>query len=63
MIVATFALDGPQRCSGLEVVQYSPASLHDEFGQDFELVDSVSEVHHTPSGGEQKFMYCCCRRN
>jgi hypothetical protein len=63
VIVATFALDGPSRCSGLDVVRYSPDSLHSEFGQDFELVRSVAETHHTPFATEQKFVYCYCRRN
>jgi SAM-dependent methyltransferase len=62
VIVATFAVDGPSRCSGLDVVRYSPESLQAEFGSDFELVDRVEETHHTPAGAEQKFMYCCCRR-
>ena len=62
VIVATFAVDGPSRCSGLDVVRYSPESLHAEFGSDFELVDRAEETHHTPAGAEQKFMYCCLRR-
>jgi ubiquinone/menaquinone biosynthesis C-methylase UbiE len=62
VIVATFALDGPFRCSGLDVIRYSPTSLHDEFGPDFELVDSTSEAHQTPFGTEQKFIYCYCRK-
>ena len=62
VIVASFALDGPQRCSGLDVMRYSPDSLHHEFGQGFALIDSATEIHHTPFGTEQKFMYCFCRR-
>lgn len=61
-IVATFALDGPKRCSGLDVVRYSPESLGSELGQQFELVESRPEIHRTPSGGEQKFVYCVFRR-
>ena len=61
IIVATFAPDGPERCSGLDVVRYGPQSLHDEFGGDFELVESTRETHHTPFGTEQKFIYCYCR--
>jgi 2-polyprenyl-3-methyl-5-hydroxy-6-metoxy-1,4-benzoquinol methylase len=61
IIVATFASDGPERCSGLEVARYDPQSLHDEFGTDFELLDSTREEHHTPFGTEQKFIYCYCR--
>jgi ubiquinone/menaquinone biosynthesis C-methylase UbiE len=62
VIVAAFAPDGPERCSGLEVVRYSPESLHSEFGEDFEVIDSARETHHTPFGTEQKFIYCYCRR-
>ena len=61
IILATFAPDGPERCSGLDVVRYSPESLHKEFGGNFELVDSTRETHHTPFGTEQKFIYCYCR--
>jgi len=63
VIVATFAPDGPERCSGLEVVRYSPESLHGEFGDDFELIDSTHQTHQTPFGTEQKFIYCYCRRH
>jgi 2-polyprenyl-3-methyl-5-hydroxy-6-metoxy-1,4-benzoquinol methylase len=62
VIVATFAPDGPDQCSGLDVVRYSPESLHDEFGAGFEIVDSTRETHHTPFGTEQKFIYCYCRK-
>jgi len=63
VIVATFASDGPERCSGLEVARYDPQSLHSEFGTDFELLDSTREEHQTPFGTEQKFMYCYCRKH
>ena len=63
VIVATFAPDGPERCSGLEVMRYSPESLHSEFGEDFEIVNSTRETHHTPFGTEQKFIYCYCRKH
>jgi|SRR6185436_17457676 len=62
VIVATFGLEGPLRCSGLDVVRYSPDSLHDEFGDSFELVDTTCELHQTPFGTEQKFIYCYCRK-
>jgi len=60
VIVATFGLEGPMRCSGLDVVRYSADSLHDEFGDDFQLIDKTTESHHTPSGTEQQFVYCYC---
>jgi ubiquinone/menaquinone biosynthesis C-methylase UbiE len=62
VIVATFAPDGPDHCSGLEVVRYSPESLHDEFGADFDLANNTRETHHTPFGTDQKFIYCYCRK-
>jgi hypothetical protein len=62
MLVATFAEDGPTRCSGLPVARYSAAALHDEFGPAFELVSSAREQHVTPTGERQAFTYCLCRR-
>jgi ubiquinone/menaquinone biosynthesis C-methylase UbiE len=62
VIIATFALDGPQECSGLDVMRYNPESLQHEFGDDFELVDDLRESHHTPFNTEQRFIYCQCRK-
>ncbi len=62
MIIATFASDGPDRCSGLPTMRYSPESLAREFGQQFTLVESRTEAHRTPAGKEQKFVYCWFRR-
>jgi 2-polyprenyl-3-methyl-5-hydroxy-6-metoxy-1,4-benzoquinol methylase len=62
VIVATFASDGPDHCSGLEVARYEPEGLHDEFGVDFVLLDSTHEEHNTPFGTTQKFIYCYCRK-
>jgi len=62
VIVATFAEDGPLKCSGLEIVRYRPDTLHREFGAGFELMKSAKEVHHTPAGADQNFVYCYCRR-
>ena len=60
-IVATFAADGPTRCSGLEVARYSPDSLYAEFGADFQLHMSERQTHFTPWGSSQAFTYCVCR--
>ena len=56
-IVATFALDGPDHCSGLPVMRYSPESLVRELGEDFELIESRPHVHYTPWGLAQSFQY------
>ena len=61
VLVATFADDGPTRCSGLPVARYSADALHHEFGSTFRLVESVREEHVTPSGAKQAFVYCLCR--
>lgn len=63
VIIATFAPDGPDHCSGLEVVRYSPEGLHHEFGAGFLLVDSLRETHQTPFGTAQNFIYCYCRKD
>ena len=62
VLVATFAEDGPDHCSGLPVVRYSAEGLHSEFGNDFQLIKSEHEDHRTPRGAEQSFLYCLCRR-
>jgi ubiquinone/menaquinone biosynthesis C-methylase UbiE len=62
VIVATFAEDGPNQCSGLPVMRYRADELHAEFGEAFALLNHQKEAHHTPSGKVQQFVYCYCRR-
>lgn len=62
VIVATFADDGPEKCSGLPVMRYSPDQLHAEFGAPFTLLQQEREEHCTPWGSVQKFVYCLCRK-
>lgn len=62
VVIATFALDGPTRCSGLEVVRYSPESLHSEMGGEYELRGSIEEAHRTPTGSTQNFVYSLFQR-
>jgi ubiquinone/menaquinone biosynthesis C-methylase UbiE len=60
VLVATFDEHGPERCSGLNVIRYSPEELHAQFGAPFRLLRSVHEDHLTPMGTTQKFVYCLC---
>jgi SAM-dependent methyltransferase len=60
VIVATFGPEGPPKCSGLDVMRYDADSLHGEFGHRFRLVESSQEMHRTPFGTEQQFLYCYC---
>ena len=62
VIVATFGENGPTQCSGLPVVRYNPESLHDAFGGGFNLIEHKEEIHHTPAGKTQQFVYCYCRK-
>lgn len=61
VIVSTFGPEGPTRCSGLEVMRYDAESLHSEFGGRFRLVESSKELHQTPFGTTQQFLFCYCR--
>lgn len=56
-IIATFAPDGPEKCSGLPVARYSPTSLAKTVGSGFSLVAHQSYLHHTPWGSQQSFQY------
>jgi len=58
LIMATFSLNSPPKCSGLPVVRYSPKSLHYELGNNFNLVKSYTENHVTPSEVSQNFIFC-----
>jgi len=58
VIVSTFGPEGPTRCSGLDVVRYDAESLRGEFGKRFRLVESSTELHRTPFGTTQQFLYC-----
>lgn len=62
VIVATFGPGGPLQCSGLDVMRYAPDALHAEFGAPFQLLKHETEIHHTPAGKEQEFVYCYCVR-
>jgi SAM-dependent methyltransferase len=61
-IIATFALDGPERCSGLAVVRYDPVSLGQTLGRTFQLVDTRRHAHATPWGSNQSFQFSVFRR-
>jgi ubiquinone/menaquinone biosynthesis C-methylase UbiE len=63
VMVATFGLDGPEKCSGLPVARYDAGGIHAVFGDTFEKVDEATEHHETPWGSTQSFVYCFCRRS
>lgn len=62
VILATFAPDGPERCSGLPVRRYGVEALAAELGPGFSLVDQMREIHVTPTGAAQPFTWTAFRR-
>jgi SAM-dependent methyltransferase len=62
VILATFGLDGPEQCSGLPIERYGPESLRGALGPDFGAIAFEEEVHRTPAGGSQHFLYGHFRR-
>ena len=63
VIIGTFALDGPERCSGLPVVRHDAASLAAVLGPSFAPVESRNEAHNTPFGTVQRFQFSRFRRS
>lgn len=58
LVIATFAPNGPEKCSGLPVNRYDCAGLWNILGQNFELLLSDREIHQTPFHTQQAFSYC-----
>ncbi len=62
VVVATFADDGPEMCSGLPVQRYTEQDLVAAMGESFTPVATQREEHVTPSGGTQSFVWVVARR-
>ena len=62
LVIGTFSEDGPKKCSGLEIRQYSEASMTAQFEADFERIKCYQEDHKTPSGKDQNFLYCIFKK-
>ena len=62
LVISTFSLDGPEKCSGLPIQRYDAKALGVEFGENFTLLRELNEVHTTPWGNPQKFAYAVFRR-
>jgi ubiquinone/menaquinone biosynthesis C-methylase UbiE len=61
-LIATFGPDGPEKCSGLDVRRYDADALEAELGDGFKRVANSTEVHITPWGTPQQFVYALFRR-
>lgn len=62
LILGTFSENGPERCSGLEIKQYSEASMSARFEVAFERIKCVHEDHKTPFNTVQNFLFCSFRK-
>ena len=62
VIIATFAKNGPKKCSGLDIIQYDNESLESELGYEFKLLKSEAEIHITPGLAKQHFNYFIFQR-
>jgi hypothetical protein len=62
LIVATFAPDGPESCSGLPVRRYDAEGIAQALGSAFTLLQSEREIHVTPAGASQPFTYAVLRK-
>jgi len=62
VVLAGFAPDGPEKCSGLPVCRYDALGFAEQLGEGFELLESSRELHPTPFGTTQAFQYARFRR-
>jgi SAM-dependent methyltransferase len=62
VIIGTFALDGPERCSGLPVARHDAATLGDLLGPGYTFLFDHQHTHHTPGEVAQRFQYSAFRR-
>ena len=62
LVIGTFGIGGPEKCSGLEIRQYDAETMQATLGSHFELVRSLDHVHVTPADKEQKFFFGVFRR-
>lgn len=63
LILGTFSENGPEKCSGLTIKQYSEETLTTELKNGFDKLRCITEDHTTPSGSKQNFLFCSFKRN
>ena len=62
LVIGTFSENGPLKCSGLEISQYSEEKLSSTFEDHFEKIETVLEDHETPFGTTQNFLFCSFKK-
>lgn len=62
LLICSFSEDGPKKCSGLDITQYSAEKMNSVFGENFKLIDSFTENHQTPFDTTQNFIFCSFKK-
>lgn len=62
LILGTFSEKGPEKCSGLEIKQYSESSMSDRFESQFDRIKCITEEHLTPFNTKQNFIFCSFKK-
>src|SRR3989339_310134 len=62
LIIATFSVNGPKKCSGLDIKQYSEDSIKKTFQNNFSHIRSFEEIHTTPFNTKQRFLFNLFKR-
>ncbi len=62
LIIGTFSIKGPKKCSGLDIKQYSEALMSSVFSPYFKRIECKAHEHHTPFGTLQHFIFCTFRK-
>jgi len=62
LVIGTFSDEGPKKCSGLDVKQYSESALTEIFKDKYKPVKILRDNHRTPSGSNQNFLFCCFQK-
>lgn len=63
MVIGTFSEQGPKKCSGIEIKQYSEATMTDRLKKVFKKIKCITVDHKTPSGNIQNFVFCSFRKS
>lgn len=62
LVIGTFSEQGPKKCSGIDIKQYSETSLTNCFKSSFEKIDCITVDHKTPSDSIQNFVFCSFKK-
>ncbi len=58
LVLGTFSTSGPQKCSGLQIKQYSKTTMSNRFEKSFARIKCITEEHQTPFSTMQQFLFC-----